>query len=303
MAYKKRSFLISIVLFLSITLYSQNKYMPPNPYYGRDGEHWTRFIITNPGYMGPNALPVPELNSGNLGSEIRLQSGYAYHLNKYDPTFNLLSRLYYPLYKDKIALEFSIVPIEIFDMDSIARFNRHTRDMRGEGLAMGDFYFGTHIQLFRDHKVMPDMVFRLVCKTASGIGLAEARYTDAPGYYLDINFGKNIRKFGSGKVQSRFTGMMGFFSWQTYLKNNRQNDAFIYGAGLLLSHKKWEFHNNVSGYVGYMRLGDQPMIFRSDFTFKAKKTDFRIGYRWGINDYDYQSFIFSLIWHWEKKLK
>jgi len=300
--YFKIWLLLVIALSPAININAQNKYMPANPYWEWDGiTHWTRYMITNPGFMGPNALPVPELGSGILVSENRFQAGYAYHYNKMDPTHNLFTRLIVPVYKDKINLEFSIVPLEIFNMDSSLRWERHTHLLKGEGVAFGDLYFGTNIQLVRNHQSLPDIVVSMVCKTTSGGRLAEARYTDTPGYYFDLNFGKQIGSEKSNGLKARITGMMGFFSWQTYLANNRQNDAFLYGAGLLLRNNSWEFHNNISGYIGYMDLGDQPVVFRSDLTIKGTKSDFRISYNYGINDFDYHSFKMSMIWHWVKK--
>jgi len=274
--------------------------MPPNPYWEWDGiTHWTRYMITNPGYMGPNALPVPELRSGLVGSEIRIQNGYSYFHNKMDPTHSMFTRVIVPIYKNKLAVEFSVVPLEFFNMDSALRWERHTHLLKGEGIAFGDIYFGSNIQLIKDHKSLPDLVLRLMCKTASGGHLAEARYTDSPGYYVDLNFGKKIGNAKDGKLHARITGMFGFMAWQTYLPNNRQNDAFIFGGGLLLSSKSIEFHNNISGYFGYMNLGDQPIVFKSDLTLKGRNTDFKLGYIYGINDFDYQSINASIIVHWE----
>ena len=296
----KRYCLIILAIFFFINSNAQNKYMPPNPYWDWDGiTHWTRYMITNPGYMGPNALPVPELRSGLVGAETRIQTGYAYYHNKMDPTHNLFTKIIVPIYKNKLAVEFSVVPVERFNMDSALRWERHTHLLKGEGFAFGDIYFGSNIQLVRDHRSLPDLVLRLICKTASGGHLAEARYTDSPGYYIDLNFGKTIGNPKPDGFQAKIIGMFGFMAWQTYLPNNRQNDAFIFGGGLMLSSKSIEFNNNISGYFGYMNLGDQPVIFRSDLTFKGLHTDFKLGFKYGINDFDYQSINVSVIVHWE----
>lgn len=300
----KRYYFIILLIILCINTNAQNKYMPPDPNLNWDGiTHWTRYMISSPGYMGPNALPVPELRSGSVGNESRIQLGYAFHYNSMDPTQNVFAKFIIPVYKDKVTLEFSIIPIEIFDMDSVLRWERHTHQLKGEGIAFGDIYFGSNIQLAKDHKSLPDMVLRFMCKTASGNHLAEARYTDSPGYYFDLNFGKKLGNQKPGKIHAKFTGMVGFMAWQTYHINNRQNDAFIFGGGLLLSTRSFEFHNNFSGFIGYMNIGDQPVIFRSDLTIKGPNTDLKLEYKHGLHDFNYQSISASLIFHWETRKK
>ncbi len=74
-------------------------------------------------------------------------------------------------------------------MDYETILERRVRYLDGKGTANGDFYFSTIIQLLKKEK-LPEVALRMACRTASGNNLGSARYTDAPGYFLDISLGK-----------------------------------------------------------------------------------------------------------------
>ncbi len=180
-----------LISFHSFLSYSQD-YSWWNKKHNWDGvTSWSKYLIISPAYMGPNALPVPDFNNGTLKERGSLKFAAESHFSKGDNTQNLFTRLYLPLYTDKVGLLISIIPFEHYKMDTITRDLRRTRDFDGKGFAGGDFYIGTFIQILKDKKHWPDMAVSINLKTASGTNLEAARYTETPGYFFDLSMGKN----------------------------------------------------------------------------------------------------------------
>ena len=310
----------SIFLFVSIVFLFQSEFAISqnedsswwNGAHDWDGvTHWSDYIIYSPYYLGPNALSVPLSQKGLVKSRYELQVSFENHLYSGDKTQNLFINLYLPIVKNLVAIEFYGVPIEHFRMDEKTVIERRSRNRSGEGYAVGDFYFSTIVQLLKN----PDLTFRMAGRTASGSKLNEARYTDAPGYFFDLSFGKDLLLQEKLIDKIRFHGMAGFYVWQMNLPDNRQNDAILYGLGFDLFIKTFMIANSIDGYYGYLGneeivvvkkdqpvlFKDRPVVYRFDITKKFKKIDYVIGYQVGLHDFNYQSFKFSLLFHWDKK--
>jgi len=133
----------------------------------------------------------------------------------------------------------------------------------------------------------PDILLGVTLRTASGGGLGNARYTDAPGYYFDLSAGKTF--FEDRKVSLRPYVMLGFYVWQTNVEIWAQNDAFLYGVGVSLLNKKMEFSAKYGGYKGYIGNGDAPMVLRANAIFKLPKTHFKLSFQQGLQDYEYST--------------
>ncbi len=251
---------------------------------------WFDYIITSPGYMGPNALPVPAIKNGTIAPHADLQFSLETHRSKGDKTENLHTALYTPLFTNRVGLKVGVVPVEHYRMDTLTRDRRRARNETGEGYAGGDFYIGTHIQLIEDKEKLPDVMLTLNLKTASGTKLSGARYTDAPGYFFDLSFGKKI-PLNSPKVDFiRPHAMFGMYVWQLHGHDHFQNDALLYGAGFDLDLQKVAIVNSWGGYYGYIGNGDRPMVYR----LKVKSTldkllNYELTLQQGLHDYPYTS--------------
>jgi hypothetical protein len=127
------------------------------------------------------------------------------------------------------------------------------------------------------------------CRTASGTGRENARYTDTPGYYLDASFGDSYGNNVGFFRHIRWYAEIGFYCWQTYLDNYPQNDALLYGGGIDFDFKDFFVNQTLCGYSGYMRNGDQPTVYRIDFGIKMGNAALVFGYEKGIVDYPFQS--------------
>jgi hypothetical protein len=254
---------------------------------------WRGLMHITPGYLGPNALPVPELKKGIVQAGANLELGLDFHFREGDPTQNIFARYYRAFADNKIAFELYGVVLEHYAMSDSIRDERIARDYDGKGIANGDLYFSTMIQLVRG-KRFPDTMFRIAGRTASGNRLEGARFSDSPGYYFDFSFSKEYS--GNNENWSFLPfGSFGFYSWQTNDDLNLQNDAFLYGAGADIKWNKWTVTNSISGYNGYKHERDRPMVYTFDLHRSFRKNTLRLQYLHGFRDWTYKTVKLSLI--------
>jgi hypothetical protein len=255
---------------------------------------WRMWLVISPKYLGPNALPVPELKSGFISEKGEFEFGADFHFKTGDPTQNFTGRCLIPFAKSKIAIELYGIIVEKYQMSETVRDERFARDKDGKGITQGDFYFSTLVQLVKNRK-FPNTLVRLACKTSSGGAYNAARVTDSPAYFFDLNFSKDIIN-KSGSVL-RPEAMAGFYSWQTNDELNLQNDAILYGGGFEYQRSSWLFSSSLTGFYGYENNGDRPAVFNVGLKKDFGKKTWRIQYLHGLHDWEYDTVKFSLIWH------
>ncbi len=254
---------------------------------------WRNWIIISPAYLGPNALPVPELKRGFLLNKSEIEVTASTHFYSGDPTQDISGRAYIPFAEGKIAIEMYGVIIEHYNYIEEIRNERFSRDEDGKGIAFGDLYFSTMIQLFKDRK-FPNTLLRVTLRTASGSNIEAARYSDAPGYFADLSFSKDFTS--KEGLLFRPIGMLGFYSWQTNDELNLQNDALLYGMGADLEKNAWRFTGSCTGYFGYKNNGDRPMQLNFGLRKDFKNTALNVQYQHGLHDWLYKTLRFSFIW-------
>ncbi len=254
---------------------------------------WRNWIIISPGYLGPNALPIPDVKRGLLSEKTEFEITASNHFHPGDPTQDISGRVYIPFANSRVAIEAYGVLFENFAFSEEIRNERYARIEEGKGVAVGDLYFSTLVRLVKDRK-FPNTLFRFAAKTASGNMLEGARYTDSPGYFFDLSFSKDIGTTESGIF--RPFGLFGFYSWQTNDELNLQNDAYMYAIGADFEKNYWLFSGSLSGYSGYKNERDEPMRLnfeiRKDFNSKA----IRFQYLHGLRHWEYKTIKFSFIW-------
>ena len=295
-----KAFLIPLLLLINLTSYSQD-YNWWNKKHNWDGiTHWSEYIILSPKYMGPNALPVPDHQSGIFDSITTLDVSFDSHFSKGDQTQNSFAKLIIPIIPNKVGISFFGVPFEHYKTDTITRDYRASRDYDSKGFSFGDLYITTYIQLIKDKDKIPDFLVTINLKTASGNSYDAARFTDSPGYYFDLSSGKtfNLKRSFIKSIRPYYT--VGFYAWQTN-KEYRQNDAFIYGFGCDFNLKKITISNYFGGYIGYIGDGDKPMvnrlILRSAFN---SFINYKIIYQQGFLDFNYTTFRFGIEYSFKK---
>lgn len=259
-----------------------------------DGQsHFSKYMIFSPAYFGPNALPVPEFRTGEIFNRSYFRAAVETHLSSGDNTFNTFAKAFFPFANNRIAVEVHGVPLEYYQMDRLTRDERAARDYDARGWANGDLYFGTIIQLLKERKIWPDMTLSLNCRTASGNDLENARYTDKPGYYFDLAFGKDIALADKNRFIRPF-GLVGFYVWQTNQLHLPQNDAFMYALGAILKVKELEITQSWGGYTGYVGNGDKPMVIRTSITNNSRGIGYRFLFQQGLRDFYYTTFSFGM---------
>lgn len=272
-----------------------------NDLVGYDGfSPWERYMILSPGFMGPNALPVPPFHKGLIKQEYQWENSFDYYFAKGDKTYNWFTRIYLPLGDGRVAVEGYYVPVEYFETSPEIREMRRVRSQDSKGFAAGDVYLSTLIQVAKDHPKLPDIVLNMTMRTASGVRLKDARFTDTPGYYFDVSASKTYER-GLWTIRPHVLG--GFYVWQTYDPKYRQNDAIQFGGGLDLEKGDFSIKQTVGGYWGYVGNGDFPIVYSAEFekTFKKFKLLFR--YQYGIRDFPFQGLRLGLNWYLPKKIK
>lgn len=251
--------------------------------------HWTQYLTVSPAFFGPNALPVPEVNTGLVSQEFTCNLAGESHFGKGDITKNLFLKIVVPIRKI-VNVGIYYVPVEFYKMDTITRDKRAARDFDPQGFGFGDIYFFTKVQIIKDKKNWPDIAFNYAFKTTSGTDLDNARYTDTPGYYFDLSVGKTFNA-------QRIFGMGGFYSWQLYDGQHRQNDAALLGIGHKIDINKLTLINTLRSYIGYFNNGDKPLVIKSELLYNRTKTDFYTSVQYGIHDFPFTSLSFGIRYH------
>ncbi len=263
-----------------------------------------------PRYFGPNAFPVPEMLDGRVQPCLQVELAAEHYMGfQHDRTTNLFARAYFPLFTDRVNLTLWMPLQEWYLMTPERQRTCRLQDTISiQGHGAGDVYISTDIQLLRDKVCMPDIVLRAAVKTASGGSYNLARFYDSAGYFFDLALGKSIYlardkqgmsildKTGA-KVELRLAASAGFLCWQT--DNGRQNDAVMYGAQLLLRTQYISIREVFSGYVGWEKNGDSPMILNTIIRGYAKGFEPFVSYQYGIQDYPFHQIRVGLAYNWD----
>lgn len=228
-----------------------------NDLHGWDGiSPFERYLHLEPGKTGPNALPVPELVFFHWDSLHYLSGSLQHHHTKGEHTISFKNGLYFRADR-KVAFKVWMVAAEYFSSNEVVRDFRAARTYEGRGWAIGDLYAETHWHIVQYDDKLPDISLRIGLKTASGSRVEDVRFTDTPGYYFDLNFRK---LYVNSLWRYQWYGMAGFYAYQTYRTDYKQNDAFLYGVGGRANSNKWGIDLHVRGYIGYFSRYDKPLV-------------------------------------------
>ncbi len=251
---------------------------------------WQRYIIRLPGFLGPNALPVPAITNGSIDSSTSLAITGNLHFSKGDNTKNLVIYGNYCLIKKIISFDASWVPYEHFTMSNVIKEKRHVfSDFYYNRHSSGEIHLNTTIQLLNRYRKNIQLALRVGYRYPSGSGLGSARDTDAPGYYFDLSFGKPFHSSGL-----KWIGMLGFYSWQIDNTYFRQDDAFLFGNGVEWNSKNFKLQTYVAGYLGFLgKSGDKPIVFRTSAEKKLKRIGLLLRFQQGLHDFKYTSVEFG----------
>ncbi len=263
---------IIILLFFNFSSYSQE-------------------IKFSPAFFGPYAIPVPEFTDATI-SDLTILEFYGCHYLGFGDITNAVNiRAEIPLLPSRISMKVWYV-VERFEVNQEIYKKRIMYENKYSGVEGGDFYIQTRMLILVEKRFLPNMILNSTLKTASGNNFNQRRFTNAPGYYFDLEIGKSIHFESKVLSEVRAVVDFGFICWQT--KMNRQNDAPLYGGKIILSNRIFNFENGLSGYTGWMKNGDAPLVYNSTLNFKHPKFNLFTQYKYGINDFPYHQFQFGI---------
>lgn len=250
-------------------------------------------------YAGPNAFPVPEMLDGRVSPDLRVEVAADYHAGFLkDRTANLFARVYIPLFTRRVNLTVWMPVVEWYSMTA-ERMQQCRLEQQApmQGYGFGDVYVSTDMQLLVENKYRPDIALRAAVKTASGEQWDRARYFDNPGYFFDLAVGKSMYVGSGGTVSAvrqseadwelRLAGSVGFLCWQTITA--RQDDAYQYGLQLLARQQWVSLRLSWTGYSGWMKNGDKPMVLKAQLRGHTGGLEPFIDYQYGLRDYPFHS--------------
>ncbi len=246
---------------------------------------WLAYTLSS-AYFGPNALPVPEWKTGKIPEHSAIEASADFFAGGGDWTQSLSLRFEYVPLPGRISIEAWGVLYEHYTI------TRATRDLRcsmlyipdGEETGssntwIGDFYISTNIAILREAERRPDLMLRLVLKTASSSDLRYSRFFDTPGYMFDFTCGKTWQ---GPKVAFRLSGDVGFLCYQ---RNERlQDDALMLSLNTSFIWERLTWENGTGGYWGWANNGDHPWVIRSRLSAEALKGKLFLQYQYGIED-------------------
>jgi hypothetical protein len=248
---------------------------------------WERYITFTPGFLGPNALPVPRISNGSIDSVNTLGLSTDFYFSKGDHTQNISLYGNYCLVKGKISFDLYWVPIEFFTMSHDIKTERHVFTLHYyDRHASGDIHLNTNVQLFNDKKRNIQSALRIGYRFASS-EIGAARFTDAPGYYFDLSFAKGFHSAPALK----WIVMAGGYFWQAdNIERHRQDDAFLFGSGFEWNKKNLRIQTCIAGYLGWFgKLRDKPVVYRLNIDKSFKREIVFFQFQQGLHNFNYTS--------------
>ena len=83
--------------------------------------------------------------------------------------------------------------------------------------------------------------------------------------------------------------MLGLYVWQTYMVNNRQNDAILAALTFNLSYKDFTLSNSLRGFKGYLGNGDFPLLYAAKICRNWNTYQLYLQQQLSLHDYPYNS--------------
>lgn len=296
---KTKLFILTINMFIHTFAFAQQEdYSWWNSMVNWDGiTNWSHYIVKSSGYMGPNALPVPLVKNGITGETFDIETSAELHFGNNEQTQNPYIDFYYPVAKNKIAVQIFGRSFEHYKTSMELKNFRKCRSKSPEGFSKGDYYFSTTMQIFNENKFFLNLLGDFTFKTTSGKNLANARHTDAPAYYFSTNASKTLFQNNLNTRFIRLALLYGIYVWQIDTDKNRQDDAHLYGFRSDFKWEKFMLSMSIAGYSGYLNIRDKPIVLRSNIYYKIKKLDVILGYQYGLRDFIQNTYKIGLIYH------
>lgn len=235
-------------------------------------------------WFGPNALPVPDFTDATIPQNTTASLMSDYYFGFGDRTQNEYFKVEVPLLPKLISFKLWTTLLENYHVTEAVK---EEREMEGPlaGGAYGDIYVQTRISIFKETKNIPAIILNSTLRTASGTAFHRRRYFNTPGYYFDVEAGKSFDLHNSVIRKIRVVTDLGFLCWET--TNSTQDDAPLFEAKVILENRIFQLEGSFGGYSGWMRDGDQPLVWRIKLVKPTKIFDYFVQYQNGVNDFPY----------------
>jgi hypothetical protein len=300
-----RYFLFFIFILTTSILHSQNRKDDSWIDFGQEGWGPARWLQIAPGKMGPNALPVPEMDYARVGNKNEIEAGVQYHQMKGDTAVNSYISFYWAVVPEIVVVKIWGQPSETYRTTNDVRDERQIwYNDEGWSTEPGDLLVSTYIQIIQDKKNLPDISINYTLKTTTGDN-RNARYTNGSMNYFYLAAGKSVYPKWQVLDEIRFAALAGFYVWETNLNDMAQNEGPVYEAGIKLRKETINMYAEIGGYTGYgayshlnaiiesdtpIDEADDPLIYRAGIEKTGAKFDFKAEFQSGLNnDYPFNT--------------
>lgn len=275
------------------------------------GSHINQWLQIAPGKLGPNALPVPEMDYAKVDYESSFEAGAHYHYMKGDTAINSFFSFNWNISPGRAMVKIWGQPTETFHLSNDLRDDRQIYyDDTGWITHAGDLFVSTYIQILKEKKYLPDISISYTLKTTTGSNY-HGRYTDASLDYFYFALGKSFYFPGKIIEEIRIAGLLGFYVWQTNKVEMAQDEGPVFEAGIQLKKNQYNLFAELGGYTGYdayeyldrvsgldrIQGNNDPLIMRLRFEREGKFLNLKAEYQTGFRDYAYQTFRIGVVYH------
>jgi hypothetical protein len=296
-----RNALASLLLILTIGSFGQSRSTKNWVDFGSN--HISKWVQVAPGTMGPNALPVPEMDYAEIDKESSFTAGIHSHFMKGDTAVNSYLAFQWTVVPQKVAVKFWGFPTETFRMNNEVRTARQIYyDDKGWKTTGGDLWISTFLQLIKNRGKWPDVLLNYSLKTTTG-SILHARYTDGMAHYFYLSLGKSFFPKNNFFNEIRIAGMGGFYEWQTNKVEMAQDEGPLFEAGVKIRHKNFILANEIGGYQGYdaydfigIKGFNDPLVYRLRLIKQGVNFDWKLEYKTGWQDYNYTTFKLEMVY-------
>jgi hypothetical protein len=272
--------------------------------------HVNKWIQVAPGTMGPNALPVPEMDYAQVARSSSLETGIHAHFMKGDTAVNSSLSFNWIVVSEKVEVRFWGFPTETFRMTNAVRDQRQIYyDDTGWITHQGDLWISTRIQILKNHKKLPDITLNYSFKNTTGL-MKHGRYSDAGTNYFYAAFGKSFFPVSGFLDEIRIAAMGGFYLWQTNKVEMAQDEGPLVEAGLKLCKNNFSLSNEIGGYFAYdvyefigVTGSNDPLVYRLNIEKSGKSIDWKAEFITGLNDYHYNTFKLGIAYTFNRSEK
>lgn len=299
-----RKIIVFTALAMLLSTLSMAQSRSTKNWFDYGGSHVNKWLQIAPAAMGPNALPVPDMDYAKVESSHSLTAGAHYHSMPGDHAINNYYNFRWNIAPSRATVSIWGIHSERFRMSNEVRDRRQIYyDDKGWTTSSGDLWVSTYIQILRDKDYLPDMAINYTMKTTTGSNV-HARYTDTPLHYFYLALGHSVLFKQSFIDEIRVAALGGFYVWQINKVEMAQDEGPVAEFGLQIKAKHFSLFNELGGYSGYDAYEfidklygtdiidglNDPLIYRVRLQWQNKHFGISGEYQKGLHDYEYNTF-------------